>query len=272
MTTGRTISTPITRSQLARLAEEQFGDWIKAVVDVSRGVMAAGGVRFGGRAAPVLLRLRPCRPNAALQASVGNPRVGPMTRTRHAPAFLLLCALAGAGLIPAAGGVSAQVRAGDRAFALQAAIDEMRRSPFHASHGATAWAMTRDEVPDEEVRRPGSRTTTQVGDTAETRVQGGSIFFYSLPVVAVLDVLALAKVGDEGFDIDPLIALGAIAAPPLVAKLTGARTVFAVVGSALGFGSGALLAKAFDRFGLFLAPAVHAGATAVASILGDRTR
>lgn len=43
MTTGRTISTPIPRSQLARLAEERFGDWIKAVVDISRGIMAVGG-------------------------------------------------------------------------------------------------------------------------------------------------------------------------------------------------------------------------------------
>ena len=40
---GQTVSTPIPRSELARLAEEQFGEWIKAVVDVSRGVMAVGG-------------------------------------------------------------------------------------------------------------------------------------------------------------------------------------------------------------------------------------
>ena len=43
MKDGQTILTPIPRSELARLAEEQFGDWIKAVVDVSRGVMAVGG-------------------------------------------------------------------------------------------------------------------------------------------------------------------------------------------------------------------------------------
>ena len=43
MTAGRTISSPIPRSELTRLAEEQFGDWIKAVVDVSRGIMAVGG-------------------------------------------------------------------------------------------------------------------------------------------------------------------------------------------------------------------------------------
>ena len=34
---------PIRRSQLADLAERQFGDMVKAVVDVERGVMAIGG-------------------------------------------------------------------------------------------------------------------------------------------------------------------------------------------------------------------------------------
>ncbi|MDE2874813.1 MAG: DUF5674 family protein [Gemmatimonadota bacterium] len=43
MTAGRKISSPISRSHLTRLAEEQFGDWIKAVVDVARGIMAVGG-------------------------------------------------------------------------------------------------------------------------------------------------------------------------------------------------------------------------------------
>lgn len=43
LTHGRIVSTPITREDLSELAKEQFGDWIKAVVDVSRGVMAAGG-------------------------------------------------------------------------------------------------------------------------------------------------------------------------------------------------------------------------------------
>ncbi len=43
MTTGRVVSTPTSRTQLFRWAEEQFGDWIKAVVDVSRGIMAIGG-------------------------------------------------------------------------------------------------------------------------------------------------------------------------------------------------------------------------------------
>ena len=37
------MSRPISRSDLARLAEDQFGDWIKAVVDVSRRRMALGG-------------------------------------------------------------------------------------------------------------------------------------------------------------------------------------------------------------------------------------
>ena len=43
MTTGRIFRERISRAELARLAEEQFGDWTKAVVDVSRGIMAIGG-------------------------------------------------------------------------------------------------------------------------------------------------------------------------------------------------------------------------------------
>ena len=43
MTNGRIIRDRISRTDLARMAEEQFGDWIKAVVDVSREVMAVGG-------------------------------------------------------------------------------------------------------------------------------------------------------------------------------------------------------------------------------------
>ncbi len=43
MTTGRILRERISRAELLRLAEEQFGDWIKAVVDVSREVMAVGG-------------------------------------------------------------------------------------------------------------------------------------------------------------------------------------------------------------------------------------
>ena len=43
MTKGRIFRERISRADLARMAEEQFGDWIKAVVDVSRGIMAVGG-------------------------------------------------------------------------------------------------------------------------------------------------------------------------------------------------------------------------------------
>ena len=43
MTAGRIISQPISRADLAQMAETQFGDWIKAVVDISREVMAVGG-------------------------------------------------------------------------------------------------------------------------------------------------------------------------------------------------------------------------------------
>jgi hypothetical protein len=39
----RMVSSPITRDELRRIAGEQFGDFVKAVVDVRRGVMAIGG-------------------------------------------------------------------------------------------------------------------------------------------------------------------------------------------------------------------------------------
>ncbi len=37
------LQNKITREELATLAAAQFGEWIKAVVDVERGVMAIGG-------------------------------------------------------------------------------------------------------------------------------------------------------------------------------------------------------------------------------------
>jgi len=37
------VSTAITLAELRRLAGEQFGDFVKAVVDLGRGVMAIGG-------------------------------------------------------------------------------------------------------------------------------------------------------------------------------------------------------------------------------------
>jgi hypothetical protein len=39
----RVLTEPVTRSELATLAEPGFGDMVKAVVDVRRGVMAIGG-------------------------------------------------------------------------------------------------------------------------------------------------------------------------------------------------------------------------------------
>jgi hypothetical protein len=36
------VSAPITRDDLRRIAGQQFGDFVKAVVDVQRGVMAIG--------------------------------------------------------------------------------------------------------------------------------------------------------------------------------------------------------------------------------------
>ena len=39
----RILNTPVTLEELRRLAADQFGDFVKAVVDLGRGVMAIGG-------------------------------------------------------------------------------------------------------------------------------------------------------------------------------------------------------------------------------------
>ena len=39
----RILNTPVTLEELRRLAADQFGEFVKAVVDVGRGVMAIGG-------------------------------------------------------------------------------------------------------------------------------------------------------------------------------------------------------------------------------------
>lgn len=39
----RIVSVPIALDELRRMATEQFGDFVKAVVDVAHGVMAVGG-------------------------------------------------------------------------------------------------------------------------------------------------------------------------------------------------------------------------------------
>jgi len=43
LSTGRIVSSQISRTDLAVWSEDQFGDWIKGVVDVSRAIMAVGG-------------------------------------------------------------------------------------------------------------------------------------------------------------------------------------------------------------------------------------
>ena len=37
------VSAPVTRDELRRMAGQQFGEFVKAMVDVQRGVMAIGG-------------------------------------------------------------------------------------------------------------------------------------------------------------------------------------------------------------------------------------
>ena len=43
------VSAPITRDELRRIAGQQFGDFVKAVVDVQGGVMAIGAELHGAR-------------------------------------------------------------------------------------------------------------------------------------------------------------------------------------------------------------------------------
>lgn len=43
MSPGNILRDPVTRADLERLAADQFGDMVKAVVDVTRRVMAVGG-------------------------------------------------------------------------------------------------------------------------------------------------------------------------------------------------------------------------------------
>lgn len=191
-----------------------------------------------------------------------------MTRQPRLPRLpLLACALAGlCSALP--GNAAAQNRGGQQLFSVSAAIEEARRSPFHASEGPAIFGVAADEV-----RQPFSHGMARTMHLRPLTTSGPNLYFFILPVAAVLDVLALAGSDEEEEEgIDPLLSLGAMAAPPLIAKLFGARTLFAVAGSALGFSAGALFAKAFDTFGIFVAPFIHTGGAVVLSALGERAR
>lgn len=54
MTSTAIVRTPITRADLAATAATQFGDMVKAVVDVARGVMAIGGAMHADEEATLL--------------------------------------------------------------------------------------------------------------------------------------------------------------------------------------------------------------------------
>jgi Protein of unknown function (DUF5674) len=89
------VSTPITLEQLRGMAAEQFGDFVKAVVDVGRGVMAIGGELHADEEAVLLedgsrqadlwgINLYPDRPAAELIEfdSMINLRPSQGNRTR----------------------------------------------------------------------------------------------------------------------------------------------------------------------------------------------
>ena len=73
----RIVSAPVTLDELRRMAGQQFGDFVKAVVDVARGVMAIGGELHADEEALLLqhgagpadlwgINLYPDRPTAEL--------------------------------------------------------------------------------------------------------------------------------------------------------------------------------------------------------------
>lgn len=89
------VSTPISLDEVRRMAEQQFGDFVKAVVDVGRGTMAIGGelhadeeailLEQGARQADLWgINLYPARPPAELIEfdSMINVRPSQGNRTR----------------------------------------------------------------------------------------------------------------------------------------------------------------------------------------------
>ena len=70
-------SSPITRDELRRIARQQFGDFVKAVVDVQRGVMAIGAELHADEEA---LLLQQGARQADLWGSTSIP-IGPTTST-----------------------------------------------------------------------------------------------------------------------------------------------------------------------------------------------
>lgn len=111
-----------------------------------------------------------------------------MTRSRHPAMLLLLCAAAGPCFV-LAGGVAAQGRTGQWLSSMRAAIEEVRRSPFHASGGPRV-----PLVPYDEVRQSPSQVTNRRMDSEDSAASGPNIFFLTLPVAAELDAFAMAGV------------------------------------------------------------------------------
>jgi len=89
----RNLNTPVTLEELRRLAADQFGDFVKAVVDVGRGVMAIGGELHADEEATLLdegarradlwgINLYPDRPVAEMVEFDSMINVRPSQRNR----------------------------------------------------------------------------------------------------------------------------------------------------------------------------------------------
>ena len=195
-----------------------------------------------------------------------------MTRTGFLHS-ILLAAIASAPSLLNPGESLAQHRAGQRAGSLNFAIEEARRSPFHAAPQPIPPAVARDESA-QMLRALERRTFSR--DAGELAPK---VFFFTLPVVAVVDGFFISAMTRDdpgpnresgGFSLP--LALGAIAAPALVGRLAGARGAVALVGSTLGFSSVVMATLMVGRPAFFLAPVLHAGATALLVAVGTRRR
>ena len=194
-----------------------------------------------------------------------------MTRASLLQSFLP-AAIALAPSLPCPGEVLAQDRTGQQPGShLGTAIVEARRSPFHAGLQPAPPELASDafaRLPP----APESRMSSRDGGELAARV-----FFSTLPAVALLDAFFISAMtrDDEGpqrgsGDFSALRSLGAIVVPALVGRLAGARFPIAAVGSTLGFSSVVMATLLLGRPAFFVAPFLHAGATALLVAAGSR--
>lgn len=163
----------------------------------------------------------------------------------------------------------AQDRAAQSTGSLAPAIDEARRSPFHAGLQPARLRAAWEEFAQSPQVLESQTFSFERGDLAP------KVLFYTLPVIVALDAVFIYPMtrNDEGrdrgrSDFSALRALGAIIGPAFVARLAGARLPVAIVGSTLGFSGVVMATLMLGRAAYLLGPVVHAGATALLVAVG----